>query len=105
MSEKIMTMHPQHKSGVNLDRNKYKLVKTAIIDTLGVEREMTFQELTLSVEDCLDGFEGSVPWYVTTIKLDLEARGMIERVPGKKPQHLRLTAAPKEMGDYQRSNL
>ena len=62
MSEKIMTMHPQHKSGVNLDRNKYKLVKTAIIDTLGVEREMTFQELTLSVEDCLDGFEGSVPW-------------------------------------------
>ncbi len=36
-------------------------------------------------------FEGSVGWYATTVKLDLEARGLIERMPGESPQVLRLT--------------
>lgn len=27
-------------------------------------------------------------WYVTTVKLDLEARGELVRVAGVKPQHL-----------------
>jgi hypothetical protein len=31
----------------------------------------------------------SVMWYVTTVALDLEARGEIERVPGSKPQRPR----------------
>jgi hypothetical protein len=35
-------------------------------------------------------FEGSIPWYVTTVKLDLEARGVIERVPGPGEQKLTL---------------
>ena len=32
---------------------------------------------------------GSVPWYCVTVKLDLEARGRIERVPGARPQRVR----------------
>lgn len=32
---------------------------------------------------------GSVSWYTTTVKLDLEARGELERVPGSRPQRLR----------------
>ena len=35
-------------------------------------------------------FDGSISWYVTTIKLDLEARGIIERIPKKRPQTLKL---------------
>ena len=34
--------------------------------------------------------EGSISWYVTTVKLDLEARGLIERVPRSRPQRLRM---------------
>jgi hypothetical protein len=30
----------------------------------------------------------SVLWYVTTVKLDLEARGLVRRVPGSSPQRL-----------------
>jgi hypothetical protein len=30
----------------------------------------------------------SVPWYVATVKLDLEARGLLRRVPGSSPQRL-----------------
>jgi hypothetical protein len=32
---------------------------------------------------------GSVNWYVMALKLDLEARKRIERVPGSNPQRLR----------------
>jgi hypothetical protein len=35
-------------------------------------------------------FRGSIGWYTTIVKLDLEARRLIERIPDKKPQHLRL---------------
>ena len=31
----------------------------------------------------------SVSWYLTTVKLDLEARRLIERVPGVSLQHMR----------------
>ena len=35
---------------------------------------------------------GSLGWYVTTVKLELEVRGEIERVADIHPQHLRRTA-------------
>ena len=34
---------------------------------------------------------GSVSWYTTTVKLDMEVKREIERVPGSKPQRLRST--------------
>ena len=37
------------------------------------------------MERKLEGkFDGSIPWYMEGTKLDLEARGIIERVPGQK---------------------
>jgi hypothetical protein len=35
-------------------------------------------------------FEGSVTWYVTTVKLDMEARGEVKRVQNSRPQLVRL---------------
>jgi len=35
-------------------------------------------------------FDGSVMWYVTTVKLDLEARGQVKRVPNSRPQLVKL---------------
>jgi hypothetical protein len=55
---------------------------------------MTFTELERTVSGQLAGnFDGSIAWYVTTVKLDLEARHIIERVPNSSPQQLRLTVA------------
>jgi hypothetical protein len=31
-----------------------------------------------------------VTWYVTTVKLDLEARGEVKRVPNSRPQLVKL---------------
>ncbi|MCZ7544494.1 MAG: hypothetical protein M5R40_13685 [Anaerolineae bacterium] len=51
---------------------------------------MTFADLIPAVDAALAGdFDGSVGWHVTTVKLDLEARGLIERVPQSRPQRLR----------------
>lgn len=95
MSEKITTLHPEGKAGVNIDLKKYTLIKDAIIDLLASHGSMTFKTLSKTIEMNLeDSFDGSIPWYVTTVKLDLEARHIIERIPGTSPQHLRLIRKP-----------
>jgi len=92
LSEKILTLHPQGKQGVNIDKAKYDTMHNAIIVALGDQSELTFTELNNAVGAKLEGtFDGSIGWYFTTMKLDLEARGVIERVPGSRPQRLRLT--------------
>ncbi|MAS36181.1 MAG: hypothetical protein CL610_19405 [Anaerolineaceae bacterium] len=90
MTEKVMTLHPDSKAGVNIDKSKYDAVSRAILDVIGSRGEMAFAELSDAVGQQLTDFDGSIGWYTTTVKLDLEARGQIERVPGITPQRLRL---------------
>ena len=93
MEDKILTLHPQGKSGVNISRAKYDAISRAIQDSLRANQTMAFKELTEEVRRRLEGsFEGSISWYVTTVKLDLEARDVIERIPNSTPQRLRLVA-------------
>lgn len=94
MSDRTLTLHPEGKQGVNIDTAKYEVIKSAILDALDTQQGISFGALTQSVVDKLGkSFDGSISWYVTTVKLDLEARGLIERVPGSKPQRVRRTGA------------
>ena len=54
--------------------------------------KITFKELTRIGRGVLEKeeFKGSPMWYITTVKLDLEARGLIERIPKSSPQQLQL---------------
>ncbi|MGE5464298.1 MAG: DUF6958 family protein [Syntrophothermus sp.] len=91
MKDMIRTLHPEKKQGVNISREKYEMIRAAILSTLQNQNEMSFMKLSRAVEKEVNGnFEGSVTWYVTTVKLDLEARGVIKRVPNSRPQLLRL---------------
>ncbi|MEM9952673.1 MAG: hypothetical protein AAFV93_10895 [Chloroflexota bacterium] len=90
MSDKIMTLHPQGKTGVNIDKGKYDTVKDAIVNIIDTHGEIGFADLTQEVGTTLTEFDGSIGWYTTTVKLDLEARGIIERVPKSSPQQLRM---------------
>lgn len=93
MTKKILTKHPKRKQGTNIDKDKYDAMRGAIVDALREEGVMTFQDLNQAVHDRLEGnFEGSIGWYYTTVKLDLEAREVIERVDESSPQRLRLIA-------------
>ncbi len=92
MDETILTLHPQGKQGVNISRAKYDTVRAAIVTALQEQGSMTFGELTDAVTQRLAGtFDGSVSWYVVSVKLDLEARGVLRRMPGSRPQRLELT--------------
>jgi len=92
MEEKILTLHPDPaKAGLNIRKEKYEVIRDAILRILRDKDEMLFKDLAGEVEKMIEGgFEGSISWYVTTVKLDMEARGVIERVHGMSPQRLRI---------------
>lgn len=91
MDEKILTQHPEGKTGVKISKTKYDQMRNAIIDALHTGGEMSFTELNAVVGAQLEGnFDGSIGWYFTTVKLDLEARGIVERLTNRTPQQIRL---------------
>ena len=86
MEERIMTLHPQKKQGVNISKAKYDQMRAEIERALLESGPLGFGELNDVVGEQLAGkFEGSIGWYYTTVKLDLEARGVIvcERKSGQ----------------------
>jgi hypothetical protein len=75
------------KQGVRIDPAKYEAVRAAILDNLREYGPMTFTQLGALVEEQLSAtFTGSVTWYYTAVKLDMEARDEIRRVPNSRPQ-------------------
>lgn len=90
-NEKIMTLHPQGKKGVNILKRRYDVIRNFIMETLSDHSEIAYQELDkLAVQKLKDSFDGKVGWYVVSVKLDLEARNLIERVPNTSPHEIRL---------------
>ncbi|MEO0334355.1 MAG: hypothetical protein AAF223_22225 [Bacteroidota bacterium] len=92
MEDRIKTQHPQGKQGVNIEKSKYEKVKAAILDSLQ-DKELTHTDLTNEVSELLRGsFDGSIAWYTETVKLDLEARRLIERDTTMSPTHYRISS-------------
>ncbi|MEM1216632.1 MAG: hypothetical protein AAGJ82_13145 [Bacteroidota bacterium] len=88
---KILTLHPQGKKGVNISREKYNTTRTFLLETVAAHGDISFDELNELAEEQLNAtFDGSIPWYVVTVKLDLEARQELERIPKTSPHRLRL---------------
>lgn len=90
-TERILTLHPLGKNGVRIERSKYDAMRDAILAAVPAEPPgVPFRELRdrlqLAGTEFADG--ASIGWYLTTVKLDLEARGLIARVPGARTQHL-----------------
>ena len=91
MKDTIRTLHPEKKQGVKISKEKYEIIRKAILCVLQTQKEITFMNLSRAVEKEVNGnFEGSITWYVTTVKLDLEARGQIKRVTNSRPQLVKL---------------
>ena len=90
--EKILTKHPLGKSGKNISKQKYETLKKAILSALK-NTQLTHTELFSELNNGLKGrFPGNISWYGETVKLDLEARNMIERTSSK-PQKYQLKRA------------
>lgn len=81
--EKILTKHPQGKTGRNINKKTYETLKQAILTALG-KKELTHTELFEQLDKKLQGkVDGNIGWYGETVKLDLEARKIIERTTTK----------------------
>jgi hypothetical protein len=88
-AQKILTKHPRGKTGRNIDRQKYHEIKEAIVSALKTN-DLTHTELfSLLNQKLKRKFSGNISWYAETVKLDLEARKIIERTASK-PQKYRL---------------
>lgn len=100
MTEEKVTCHTPTpgKQPVRIPRWKYDAVCTAILSVLG-RGDVAFRDLTDAVRSelppqTLDEL-GSLGWHVTTVKLDLEVREVIARLPKVTPQRLTLVRAPR----------
>ncbi len=81
--EKILTKHPQGKSGKNISKQNYEILKKEIFSTLR-NKGLTHAELLKELNNKLKGkFDGNISWYGETVKLDLEARKIIERTSSR----------------------
>ncbi len=86
--------HPNYQSRLNAE--KYIPMRDAILQALpSDDAGLTMAELEAGVLPLLpqDVFPGgeTARWWLTSVKLDLQARGVIERVPKSKPQRVRRT--------------
>lgn len=89
--EKIQTLHPDKtKTNKRISLSKYNHIKDAMLGIL-TKSELTHTELMeLLYQKVKDSFEGGVQWYGETVKLDLEARNIINRTDTT-PAKYRLT--------------
>ena len=88
--EKIMTLHPEGKKGVNIAKAKYEQVKAVVLEIIESQQPITFTDMFNLANEILAEakFDGKPGWYVTTVKLDLEARGVVKRIPKTSPHQL-----------------
>jgi len=84
------------KKGTRIATWKYDCVRKAIRKCTPKNKTgIAFKDIPKLVEKQLTAQErktlGSVTWYTVTVKLDMEVRGELSRIPGVKPQHIRRT--------------
>jgi len=82
--EYIQTLHPiAGKTNKRISLKKYEMIKENILSILA-NSELTHTELMEELYSRVkDTFDGGVQWYGETVKLDLEARTIIERTKTK----------------------
>ncbi len=85
---KIQTLHPEAgKVNKVIPFEKYEMMKTTMLEILQ-ELNPTHTELMEELYVRLNKtFTGNVQWYGETVKLDLEARGIIQRSGAKPPKY------------------
>lgn len=81
------------KQATRIPRWKYEAVRRAILEAMDASADgLAFKDLPREVTRFLSAEErerlGSVSWYTTVVKLDLEVKGELKRDPGARPQRL-----------------
>ena len=87
-----------------MTKKKYDTIRKSILDSLD-KNEMSYSNIAQAAKNGLvNSFQGSIEWYVEVVKLDLEARKLIERIPNTKPQLYKLIRWKRGESLYNLSN-
>ncbi len=90
-NEKIETLHPKRKKGVMINRIQYEVMRDFIICVMEKQNEILFNELLEKANQYfINEFRENVEWCLLTVKLDLEARGIITNTFNFKQKRLQL---------------
>ncbi|TFF40793.1 DUF6958 family protein [Mucilaginibacter psychrotolerans] len=83
---KIQTLHPDaDKINKLISLEKYEVIRSAILDILQ-KGPLSHTDLMEAIHQHIHGhFSGNAQWYGETVKLDLEARNVIQRSKAKPP--------------------
>jgi hypothetical protein len=80
-------------AGARISPKRYDALRRAILFAVPKDADgILLADLTRAVAPRVPKAlfrDASLRWYVTAVKLDLEAQGLIERSPGRRPQRLR----------------
>jgi len=87
-------LHPDPaKQGTRVRKAGYDAYRKALLKLIPKSNQgVEFRQLSEGIGELMPAEiaeSTKAMWWVTTVKLDLEARGLIERVPGASPQRLR----------------
>jgi hypothetical protein len=94
IAKRIQLRHPDRtKASPRIEQWKYEAIKRAILRVVPRKAPgVPFADLAAGVSRQLTRTErlkvGSIGWYTTSVKLDLEARGFLRRVRNTTPQRL-----------------
>ena len=91
---RILTLHPGDEPGSTIEAAKYHTMRAAILEALpyddvGVELKDLPDLVRPHLPDTAYPRHVSITWYCVRVKLDLEARGLLEVVPDSRPQRVR----------------
>lgn len=92
----VQALHPDPaKQGPRVDREAYEAYRAALLEVIPADADgVPFGELARRIAPLVPEAvrERTSPgWWATTVKLDLEARGLIERIEGRGKQRVRRT--------------
>ncbi len=95
-NQKIQTLHPiEGKINKSISIQKYEYVKRHLLEIIS-QQELSHTELMEALyQNIKQDFEGGVQWYGEVVKLDLEARKIIERTKSK-PEKYKLSNSKSE---------
>ncbi len=94
MSDKVVCHTPTPgKLPTSIPTWKYALLRAAILETVPTSAPgMAAKDLPDVIRGKLPADKlkelGSVAWHTTTVRLNMEVDGELERIPGSKPMHL-----------------
>jgi hypothetical protein len=95
MEQKIQLKHPEGKKAISMDKGKYSVIEKSLLICLKGKAAATHKEILNGITEDFNKnklkFEGSIEWHMECVKLDLEAKNKITRIPDTTPIKFKLT--------------